>query len=186
MQGELSRPTNLASKHHLHVEQRLGLKLGLVGGVGFTNNTSSLSLTPLDVYKCNLGVEAGKGARDGGTNKHCTWGVSSAALSSLHSWRRQVDQNWKLSLITLSMGSRPSRSHSLLATWYAPAPSTMLDENTCAMQLWLVSTKGHLGCSTACVCCRLRCRSATMAGCAAFEEPSRRAWEKGGRGGTHQ
>ena len=61
-----------------------------------------------------------------------TWGVSSAALSRRHSWRRQVDQKVKLSLMTLSMGSRPSRSHSLLATWYAPAPSTMLDANTCS------------------------------------------------------
>ena len=32
--------------------------------------------------------------------------------------------------MTLSMGSRPSRSHSLLATWYAPAPSTMLEAKT--------------------------------------------------------
>ena len=63
------------------------------------------------------GERGGGGGGGGLGGKHSTWGVSSAALSSLHSWRRQVDQNWKLSLITLSMGSRPSKSHRRLATW---------------------------------------------------------------------
>ena len=36
--------------------------------------------------------------------------------------------------MTLSMGSLPSRSHSRLATWYAPAPSTTLEAKTFSMK----------------------------------------------------